>query len=243
MRQIFFSLLVGCLLFFAFVGSSVADESQKYYPVRDFQTNTISYYTLGQKTPLFVDNLDQWTDTKGQAPGEGWQLQDGVLTRFKATGDIITKKEYEYFVLEFEWSIVEKGNSGIKYRLRKFDDNYLGCEYQLLDDDDIRECQRTASLYDVYAPNKNKLTKPPGEFNHSKIVVRGDRIEHWLNGERVLLVYSGTPNWYAHIANSKFNEAKGFGENGKGKIQIQDHGDTVHVRNMTIQEFKSITNN
>ena len=197
---------------------------------------------MGPKKPLFADDLDQWTDTRENPVSRGWRLGDGTLERVSAGGDIITKKDYEYFVLEFEWSIVERGNSGIKYRLRKFGNDYLGCEYQLLDDHGNNERHKTASLYDVYPPNKDRLLKPPGEFNHSKIVVLGERIEHWLNGERVLLVYSGTSDWDAHIAGSKFNETKGFGESGKGRILIQDHGDTVYLRNMIIQEFHLMTN-
>ncbi|MCL2306524.1 MAG: DUF1080 domain-containing protein [Planctomycetaceae bacterium] len=235
-------LLVFGFLFFGFIGISISEEAANYYPVRNFQTNVISYYKPGPKVPLFEDNLDQWTNTKGNPVPDGWQLSEGTLSRVDSAGDIVTKKEYEYFILEFEWSIAEKGNSGVKYRVRKIDGNYLGCEYQLLDDIHAAEKNLTASLYDVYAPNKHNLLKPVGEFNHSKIVVLGERIEHWLNGERVVLIYSGTPDWEAHIAGSKFNETKGFGENGKGKILIQDHGSEVHLRNMTIQEFRLITN-
>ena len=231
-----------CFLLSAFAGTLRAEEPVKYFPVRNVQTNEISYYKIGPKVPFFEDGLDQWTDTKGNPVSDGWQVNDGTLSRVQAAGDIISKKEYEYFVLEFEWSIVERGNSGIKYRVRKFGNDYLGCEYQLFDDLDNNDKQNTASLYDVYAPNKGKLLKPVGEFNHSKIVVLGERIEHWLNGERVLLVYSGTPDWQAHITNSKFNETKGFGESGKGKILIQDHGSAVHLKNMTIQEFHLVTN-
>jgi len=230
-----------CFLLFGFVGALMAEEPAKYFPVRNFQTNEISYYTMGPKVPFFEDGLDQWTDTRERPVGDGWQVSDGTLSRIKAAGDIITKKEYEYFVLEFEWRIAARGNSGIKYRLRKFGNDYLGCEYQLLDDVGNNERHKTASLYDVYAPNKNALLKPIREFNHSRIVVLGERIEHWLNGERVVLVYSGTPDWEAHIANSKFNETKGFGENGKGKILIQDHGSAIDFKNMTIQEFHLLT--
>jgi hypothetical protein len=68
--------------------------------------------------------------------------------------------------------------------------------------------------------------------------VLGDRIEHWLNGDRVLLTYSGTPDWNVHLKSSKFDGIEGFGDKGKGKLLIQDHGDTVLLKNMTIQEFR-----
>ena len=219
-------------------GQSILKAASPYYPVRDFRTDQISYYTQGEKVSLFADdNLDQWTNAKGDPVGNGWVLKDGILSRTKSSGDIITKKEYEYFVFEFDWKIGPKGNSGVKYRVKKIGNSYLGCEYQLLDDLQSGERNLTASLYDIYAPNGNKPLKPLGEYNHTKIVVLGDRIEHWLNGERVLLVYSGTPDWKAHVAKSKFNEIDGFGENATGKLLIQDHGDEVHLKNMTVQEY------
>ncbi len=232
-----FRVLVSIM--FSFLGVLPLPAAERsYYPVRDFRTDQITYYSQGPKIPLFDgDALDQWTNTKGERPGDGWELKDGILTRVKPVGDIISKKDFEYYTLEFEWSLGEKGNSGVKYRVKKFGDNYLGCEYQLLDDLHSEERNPTASLYDIYQPGANKSVKPLGEFNHTKIVVLGDRIEHWLNGERVLLVYSGTEDWKNHVSKSKFNEIADFGENAKGKLLIQDHGDFVRIKNMVLQEY------
>ena len=116
-------------------GQSILEAASPYYPVRDFRTDQISYYTQGEKVSLFADdNLDQWTNTKDAPVGGGWVLKEGTLSRTKSAGDIITKKEYEYFVFEFDWKIGPKGNSGVKYRVKKIGNSYLGCEYQLLDD-------------------------------------------------------------------------------------------------------------
>ena len=55
-------------------------------------------------------------------------------TRGRA-GDIVTEREYRDFELRFEWKNVAGGNSGVKYRVRKFGGQTLGCEYQIIDDD------------------------------------------------------------------------------------------------------------
>ncbi len=236
-KNLCFSVFIAIAFFFVGIHTlKAADRS--YYPVRDFRTDQITYYSLGPKISLFADdNLDQWTNTKGERPGDGWELKEGTLTRVKPVGDIITKNDYQYYTLEFEWCLGEKGNSGVKYRVKKIGDYYLGCEYQLLDDFHAVEKNPTASLYDIYQPGANKSVKPLGEFNHTKIVVLGDRIEHWLNGERVLLVYSGTEDWKNHVAKSKFNEIANFGENAQGKLLIQDHGDFVQIKDMVLLEY------
>ena len=201
------------------------------------------YFQLGPKTPLIMnDSLDNWTRPDGGEPGKGWTLDDGVLTRVSQAGDLISKKEYEFFILEFDWAIKEHVNSGVKYRLKKYGNSWLGCEYQLLDDDapssgETNPKNLTGSLYDVYAPTSEKNIKPIGEFNHAKIAVFGNKIEHWLNGELILTVLTGTDDWKAHIEKSKFNETEGFGENSLGRLMIQDHGGEISIKNMTVQEY------
>lgn len=240
-RLLFVFALWGCVgSFLAVPAFAQISFSQPYQPQTPSAQFVQSNYVLGPKESLFPnDSLELWTNTKGDPVSDGWVIENGTLIRKKSAGDILTKKFYEFFVLEFEWSIQEKGNSGVKYRVLKYDNHYLGCEYQLLDDSTTREGQknRTASLYDVYEPSNVDL-KPLGEFNHSKIVVQGNRIEHWLNGKQTLCVHTGTQDWRKRVSQSKFQDKIFFGEDRMGKILIQDHGDEVHIRNMTIQEYK-----
>ncbi|MGL6195349.1 MAG: 3-keto-disaccharide hydrolase [Thermoguttaceae bacterium] len=200
-------------------------------------------YVLSAAEPLFPNNsLDNWMRPDGSMPGKGWVFEEDVLVRKSGAGDIITKKEYEYFVLEFDWAIEQGCNSGVKYRLKKFDNNWLGCEFQILDDAavgkwDMNPKNMTGSLYDVYAPDETKKVQPIGEFNHAKIVVFGNKIEHWLNDSKILTVHTGSRDWQDKIAKSKFNEAPGFGENRFGRILFQDHGGVVRFKNVTISEY------
>lgn len=188
------------------------------------------------------ETLGGWTDGAGKAvePG-GWVVEDGCLHRKGRGGDLFSEKEYGDFVLEFEWKVAPGGNSGVKYRVAKFGGAILGMEYQVLDDAGHGNGKvaktSAASFYDVLAPAADKELKPVGEFNQSKIVARGSKFEHWLNGEKVLEFDTSTEAFGEALARSKFRNAEGFARNPKGRILIQDHGDPVWFRNIRITEL------
>ena len=197
-----------------------------------------------QTIPLFDGKtLDGWTTIDGKPVTRGWETVDGAmhLPENAGAGNIVTAKEYGDFDLRFEWKISEGGNNGIKYRVRRFDKRVLGCEYQILDDgghpDGQTPKKSTGSLFDVCAPNADKHLKPAGEYNSSRIVVRGDHVQHWLNGDLILAVRVGSPDWVAKKARSKFSKVPGFGENRNGKIMLTDHGDEVWYRNIKITAY------
>lgn len=186
-------------------------------------------------------SLAAWTSDNGGPPGDGWKVGDGVLHRAGGGGNLVSKDEFTDFELEFEWKISPKGNSGLKYRLRKTPAGWLGAEYQLIDDGghpDAKDAdRRTASLYDVAAAPADKELKPVGEWNHSRVVVKGKRIEHWLNGKMVIGIEVGSPEWEAGKKASKFSKVEGFAEPGPGRIQLQDHGDGVWFRGIRIRKL------
>ena len=84
---------------------------------------------------------------------------------------------------------------------------------QLIDDAAHPDAQvgpkrQTAALYDAI-PARSPRVKPAGEINESAIIVRGDSVEHWLNGDCVLKYLIGSPELATAKAASKFkNEAK-----------------------------------
>jgi hypothetical protein len=117
----------------------------------------------------------------------------------------------------------------------------LGCEYQLLDDSrhgDGNDREHAAgSLYDVFPAAKAPL-RPTGAFNHSRIVVRSERIQHWLNGVLTVDVARGGAAWEVAVAESKFRRTASFGLHERGHIGIQDHHDEVWVRSIRLRELE-----
>lgn len=191
-----------------------------------------------------------WRLFKGTAfPEKGWGVQDGTL-RFtpagEKPGDIVTVDQFESFELKLDWRIAPGANSGIKYlvdeAMVKDGGRYgLSFEYQILDDDKHPDAKkgkdgnRTAgALYDLIAP-KQKAARPPGEWNEARLVVDGNRVEHWLNGVKVVEFERGSPELKALIAESKYKTIAGFGEAPRGHVLLQEHGDEVAFRNIKIR--------
>jgi len=204
----------------------------------DVPKPTEAQIQAAKANPFDGQSLYAWTTTSGK-PVTGWIAKDGVITlpRGVKGGNIVTADEFGSFSLAFEWKIEKGGNSGIKYRVRNYDGKgALGIEYQIYDDPKDGPAKgSTASIYNIYAPNAQRKTKPIGEFNTAKIVVRGNYIEHWLNGEMVASAVIGSADWMKHVAESKFDDVKDFALNPRGKIMLTDHSTEVTFRNMKFE--------
>lgn len=194
--------------------------------------------------PLFNGkDLTGWTTADGKPVGAGWVVEPGgVLHRASKGGDIFTAKEYGNFELAWEWKISHAGNCGLKYRVKEYaGKGNLGCEYQLLDDVNhpdgkIGPHRQTASLYDILPPAADlKVLKPVGEWNTSKIVVKDNIFEHWLNGAKVLTVDLTSDTFKNAFAKSKFKAVPEFAKNPLGRIMLQDHNDEAWFRNITLK--------
>lgn len=207
---------------------------------------------FGPETSLLHDDsLEGWVSLGGKTPGKGWSVQDGILHLKGKGGDIRSKKQYKNFVLDFSWTIAKGGNSGIKYRLKKFGDKWLGMEYQVLDDFNTDEGKKpknnAGTLYDLLpcstAYGGKKTLNPHTELNHGRIMVNGNHVQHWINGKKVVDVRIGSKRWKNAVAASKFNEDKGYATNSTGFIMIQDHWCEVWFHKISIREIQNIPAN
>ena len=178
-------------------------------------------------------------------PRKGWVARDGSLLLDRgpgsaAAGDIVTAEHFNNFDLTWEWKIAEGGNSGLKYNLLD-PKKGVGCEYQLLDDSKHLDAKahgatrQTGGLYDVLEPPGDKKLHPPGQWNQSRIVVRGNHVEHWLNGGKTADFEFGSAALIAAVAQSKFKGMNGWALKRKSPLLLQDHGDPIAFRNMKIR--------
>ncbi len=184
-----------------------------------------------------------WRSFKKQAfPSQGWVVEEGWLRCLgKGGGDIVTDAEFDDFELQWEWKQAPAGNSGVKYFITEKRNSAIGHEYQMIDEEREPDAKQgngkhtSASVYDVLKPS-SITTRPTGEVNQSRILVRGNHVEHWLNGVKVLEYECGSDSMKAAVANSKFKNTPGFGEKIKGHILLQDHHSEVWFRNLKIRE-------
>lgn len=195
-------------------------------------------------------------------PAEHWVVADGAIRKVAsgsvpvqadgqplAGGDLMTEATFGDFELAWEWKVTSGANSGVKYNVSESLSTALppvhaakGFEYQIIDDDrhaDGRIAKhRSGDLYDLVAANERKRLRPPGEWNESRIVLRGNHGEHWLNGEKVVEYDLGTAQMDAALAASKYRDWPWFGVRRRGHVVLQDHGDEVHFRSIRIRELE-----
>ncbi len=194
---------------------------------------------------------------KDKFPEKGWELKDGTLSVIASNGaesqnggDIVTEKEFGAFDLQFEFKLSEGANSGVKYFVTEKEENKgsaIGLEYQVLDDEKHPDAKQGAagnrtlgSLYDLIPSLKIKRgLHAIGEWNSGRIIVFPDnRIEHWLNGYKIVEYQRGTPVYNALVARSKYANWENFGMSAEGHILLQDHGDKVFFRSIKIKNLK-----
>jgi hypothetical protein len=182
-----------------------------------------------------------WRGYRQREAPAGWQSIDGALTRAGKAGDLITTEAFDNFELLIDWKISHGGNSGIFYRATEETDTiYQTCpEYEIRDNAFwLDDPYTSAACYALYPPTKD-ATRPVGYWNRARIVVRGNHVEHWLNGEPVVGYELNSMDWKERAKGSKYhNKFPSYGQAKRGHIGLQDHGDLVWYRNMKIRPIE-----
>jgi hypothetical protein len=184
--------------------------------------------------------LDGWKTFSGEPVTRGWVVQDGAIVRESRGGHIYFEHGATDYEFSFEWKIAPRGNSGVKYRVGRYGKKLLGCEYQILDDRNRSFTRGSAgALYAMYEPGKGKRVNPAGEWNTARIVVQGNRLQHWLNGKMIVDAVVGSDDWNERLRKSKFMPHTDFAREETGRIMLQDHGSKVWYRKLKLVPFST----
>ena len=209
-------------------------------------SNTLTPKEKKQGWVLLFDGVSSngWTTSAGKPAPAGWEVKNGCISTLKGGkgGDLITAAEYSDFDFSVDYNIEPGSNSGIKYFYTKYETGgNLGMEYQILDDklaeDNKKENHLCGSFYDVLpAVAGTKKVNPPGEWNTVRIVSKDKKVQHWINGVKILEFTRGDKAYTDGVALSKFNKTvPAFGMVPKGHILLQEHGGVVSFKNIKIK--------
>ena len=201
-----------------------------------------------------------WRGAKlSEFPSKGWKIENGELiveasdgAESSNGGDIVTLNEFSNFELSLDFKITEGANSGIKYfvdtSLNNGKGSAIGLEFQILDDENHPDSlegengNRTmGSLYDLVRADSHSIGTEKAfsisGWNNARIVVEGGKVEHWLNHIKVVSFNRFSQTFRALVEKSKYKNWGNFGQQPRGYILLQDHGDEVRFKNVKIREF------
>ena len=191
--------------------------------------------------PLFDGStIERWTVLPRGEPSGGWRIENGLLLVEGRPGNLATADEFADFDLRLEWKLGALGNSGVFYRFAG-DGNPApaAIEYQLADNarpaSQEHANRRAGSAYGLYAP-QGDWSRAPGEWNTLRVVARGNRVEHWLNGRKVVELDLGSPDFAARARAAGRDAA--FARARSGRIVLQDHASRVWFRNIRIRRLE-----
>jgi len=188
---------------------------------------------------------DKWRTYKN-LPDDSWEIVNGEL-HCKQEGvtkrsDLVTKENYASFELQFDWKVAKGANSGLLYHVLETQESsyQTGPEYQLIDDlgypGKLEDWQKSGADYAMHPPLKI-ASKPAGEYNHTRLLVNGAHVEHWLNGVKVADFSAWTPEWEKLKSTGKWKDYPEYGKAKSGLIALQDHGGGIWFKNIKIKKL------
>jgi hypothetical protein len=211
------------------------------------QDNTLTEEEKKNGWELLFDGktTTKWR-TYQSLPDDSWEVSQGEL-HCKSDGvqhraDLVTREPYSSFELRLDWKVGKAANSGILYHVQesKKSSYETGPEYQLIDDqgytEKIENWQKSGADYAMHPPSQF-VSKPAGEYNHSRLVVNGSHVEHWLNGVKVVDFTAWTPEWQKLKAAGKWKDYPDYGISKSGVIALQDHGGGIWFKNIKIRKL------
>ena len=203
--------------------------------------------TLASFRSNFVDYIQN--NTTNTTLNAGWTVNttEQAIVTPGTTPDIRTIKTYRDIDIRMDYRC--SANQGVIYRhfVTQPNDWYTGVELAI--DDNLNQNTKVTAgaAYDTYAPvqpNPYRLFST-GLWNQLRIVAKGDSVEHWMNGVKVVGFRYNTAAFWTAVAASKWSGYPSFclnvpGDRTSGYIQVGywgfqgNHGGLWHIRNLRL---------
>lgn len=172
----------------------------------------------------------------------GWIIQDGALCSTGKGENLLTEDRFQDFELKMDWKVAPEASCRICYRVN---DSTLHnvLSMSIVDDlrrkDGISEKNAAGALQGILAPSKS-VSNPAGSWNDVRIVAHGGKIEHWMNGVRILAVDFNSIKWIETLARNQVTTIPEYTKARDGFICLEDQGGVAWYRNIKIRKLPSV---
>lgn len=179
-----------------------------------------------------------WRISAGANTGVKYRIQKTIF--IESSKDQRTKTGFEAAV---EQALKDPNSTRAKLRPGATGQEYtVAYEFQLIDDhaypEELHTDQATGALYSMIPP-RLQAAHPPDEWNQSRLVVKGEHFEHWINGQKVL---DGSLKSDEARAAAAKRWAQGptvrdilTNARNTGPVSLQHHGGAVWFKNIKIR--------
>jgi len=172
---------------------------------------------LPQRAKLTPEELQKAQQDANAKYLPHWSVREGVLYYDGKGQSLQTARDYTDFELLVDWRIGPKGDTGIYLRGTP--------QVQIWD-----RAEGSGGLFNNQKNPKDPIKKadrPVGEWNTFRIVMRGDVVSVWLNGELVVDQVTMENYW---------DRSKPIAPTGP--IELQHHGNPIEFKNVYLKELK-----
>lgn len=165
---------------------------------------------------IFIDN----TKTHRGAGGFEEMLARELATALSDRANLAPGATGQEYTIAFEFQLIDDGNSPAMTR--------------------DRGLHASGALYSMIAPSAT-AARPAGEWNQSRLIVKGSHVEHWINGVKVLDASLASEEARAGIS-KRWARAPAIRDmllnpGPRGPIALQHHGAAVWFKNLKIRPF------
>ena len=181
-----------------------------------------------------------WRIPTGSNSGVKYRIQDRVLL---VSGKLNPSSKRFEDTVDYEYEHRLARRDAIQ-PTDHVEDYPIAFEYQVIDNQGHADARRgsqysAGSLYSLVGPAQ-QMAKPIGEWNTGRIVLKGNHVEHWLNGVKVVDTDLNTPGIDESLAkrwgkNSPVYKLLTTQPKKDCPIGLQNHNDEVWFRNLKIR--------
>ncbi|MBN2580034.1 MAG: DUF1080 domain-containing protein [Pirellulales bacterium] len=162
---------------------------------------------------------------------KGYQIDNGTLELCYPRYRLATVEEFDDFELCFQWRVAPRSTGGVYYRVSRDETKVWDPPGMRIQDNALGGQPAGSVVHIDNAPPD--AARPVGQWNQARLIVRGNHVEHWLNGRKAASCEIGSPQFKEQVKKNHLDPE--YGKTPKGFLVLQSESGTVAFRNIKIR--------